>query len=45
MILPRNCTFCGHEPHAEACARTIQTGSGKTPETKPCPCTKREATR
>lgn len=38
---PTNCTWCGHEMHADACERTIQTGSGKSPNTVDCPCIKR----
>jgi hypothetical protein len=37
----RQCSWCGHLLHAEPCTRIIQTGSGKTPTTKPCPCAKR----
>jgi hypothetical protein len=32
------CSWCGHEPHAEPCTQTIQTGSGKVPTIAPCPC-------
>jgi len=37
-----NCSWCGHSPHAGVCPGTIQTGNAKTPETKPCPCARRD---
>lgn len=44
-IAPRACSWCSHPEHADACERTIQTGSGKSPTIADCPCSKREASK
>ena len=39
-IPPGACTWCGHNPHASACASTIRTTAA---DRAACPCGKRVA--
>lgn len=38
LIMPDNCSWCGHLPHDTDCDGTIVTGSGKNTSETACPC-------
>lgn len=40
-VMPRNCSWCGHLPHAGRCPGHIDYGTHKNPDRRDCPCAKR----